>query len=261
MTLAGLLAMTACSKDKKSSTGTTPGAQRDGLAGSLQAHQWILDPATSDLSATSGATVTLGFDADGRAAGKAPCNTYHAGVTVTGNSGLTFSDIASTQMGCAEDIMAAEQAYLTALGGVTTADASETDRLTLTGEGVKLTFVAANPQEEVVGTWTIVNLNTTKALTGPVEGTEPTITFNDDASVLVTTGCNNLSSTYSIDGDSITFTEMSQTMMACEEPAGVMDQEQALGAAVAASRRIEVAGNQLTLFSTDGSMMIIASRD
>ncbi|MDI3286679.1 META domain-containing protein [Polyangium sp. 15x6] len=57
--------------------------------------------------------VTLEFQADGKATGRAPCNYYFASYTVEGNT-LSMSSAGSTRMWC-EGVMEQEGRYLRAL--------------------------------------------------------------------------------------------------------------------------------------------------
>ena len=76
---------------------------------------------------------------DGRTiAGRAACNTY-GGEMVVADGGLRFSAMSMTEMACDEPSMAAEAAYVAALGKVRGASRVG-DRLTLAGPGVELTF-------------------------------------------------------------------------------------------------------------------------
>jgi Heat shock protein len=61
---------------------------------------------------------TLSIASDLRAGGHASCNSYFAEASMTGNR-LVFGPAAATRMACAPELMAQENAYLSALAAVT----------------------------------------------------------------------------------------------------------------------------------------------
>ncbi len=78
---------------------------------------WIAER-IAGAPAVGGTEVTLNFDGQGHAGGKAGCNTYGAGYTRDGSK-LAFEQPFSTKMFCSPDVlMAQEQAYLDLLGRV-----------------------------------------------------------------------------------------------------------------------------------------------
>jgi len=81
--------------------------------------------------------ITLTVDG-GKVSGRAACNTY-GGDVVVADGQLRFSPMSMTEMACDEPSMAAEAAYVAALGKVRGAS-RDGNRLTLTGTGVELTF-------------------------------------------------------------------------------------------------------------------------
>ncbi|WP_294619086.1 META domain-containing protein [uncultured Roseovarius sp.] len=79
-----------------------------------------------------GAEVTIAFDVEGRVSGRAACNRYFGGYDLTGE-GVSFGQLASTQMACAESLMDLERKTLAALGQVRRFDFDETEALLLIG--------------------------------------------------------------------------------------------------------------------------------
>lgn len=99
-----------------------PGCAGDPAA--LLAGDWRVT-ALADAPLPEDAAATLSFDA-GQVAGRAACNRFTAGYTITGE-GLRFGPAAATRMACPPDRMAAEGAFLAALAKV--------DRFDITDEG------------------------------------------------------------------------------------------------------------------------------
>ena len=94
------------------------------------------DPVSSDLAGTSWRVtgvnqnggvqtsaltekLTAEFGADGALTGNGGCNNFN-GTYVVDGSAITISDVASTMMGCEQDVMDQEQEYLAALQRATT---------------------------------------------------------------------------------------------------------------------------------------------
>ena len=115
--------------------------------------------ATTDLPGTSWVVVDIGgdapvgatappiaFDDQGTVTGTGGCNTFSGEVTIDG-SDLTFGPLASTQMACEEDVSNQEQAFFTALQGVTGYTIDDEGRLVLEGDDGSLTFEVAAEAE------------------------------------------------------------------------------------------------------------------
>jgi heat shock protein HslJ len=257
-TLIAALVLTACgptANDTKSATAGLPD-----LAQSLMAHQWLLVPGDSSLDEVDTNPVTLVFTTDTTASGSAPCNTYRSPVTLDGDDGVSFDQPVTTLEKCEPPTMAAEHAYLDALGQVTTADVTDRKALILTGHDVRLSFSASDTSEQIVGEWSITDLRTPQATRSVLTGTSPTATFGADHTLVVATGCNTLRTRWTLDGSQIAIDPAAQTQMACDAPAGIMDQEVALSTAIEATAAIQVTPSTLALLDDAGSVLVTATR-
>jgi heat shock protein HslJ len=179
---------------------------------------------------------------------------------LTATTGVRIDDIATTLMSCQPNVMAAERAYLTALAQVQNADVADQDRLVLPSDAVRLSFTAVDPEELLVGNWALTGVQTGDAIQSMVLGTEPVATFGADGSLVVETGCNTLSTTWELDGQDLTIEQPAGTMKTCGEPAGVMDQEAAIAAALPAVATIEVTPTTLSLLDDAGRILLSAQR-
>jgi heat shock protein HslJ len=82
---------------------------------------------------------TLDFGVDGRLAGKASCNAYTTGYTLTGEA-LTIGPTATTRMSCAPALMEQERLFLDILQRVRTFDVTDAGALVLQDDrGRKIT--------------------------------------------------------------------------------------------------------------------------
>lgn len=81
--------------------------------------------------------ITLTIASDMRASGHAGCNNYFAETSIEGTS-IAFGPAAATRMACAPDLMAQENAYLSALSAVTAFELGNLQLRLLDAAGVPL---------------------------------------------------------------------------------------------------------------------------
>lgn len=243
--------------DTRAATAGLPDLEQD-----LAAHEWLLDRADSSLDGDDADPVTLVL-ADGRVTGAGPCNRYHGRFTVDDDHDtLTITDLAQTNRACDAATMRAEDEYLDALRRVRDVDLPggyDRRRLELTSpERDRLAYRAVDVGELLRRTWYVVNVGRDDALESVVQGTEPTIAFGLDGEVVVATGCNQVRGSYEAGVDLFVVGALAGTQKLCDEPAGVMAQEDALVRALEAGRRIEVVSGQLTIVDGDGRTVLVA---
>ena len=197
-------------------------------------------------------TLTAAFGADGALTGSGGCNRFTTRYSTTGTEIRLDAAVASTMIACDEAVMAQEAVFLTALGTARTF-ALAADRLTLSDEAGRALVAFSAQSQELAGTWQVLGYHDgASAVVSPVEGTTPTFEFTDD-SVSGTAGCNRLNSGYTVDGTAIKLGPFMSTRMACAEPAGVMEQEAALVAALESAATVSVEGDNLELRRADGA--------
>jgi heat shock protein HslJ len=202
--------------------------------------------------------VTLNLSGLGQATGTDGCNRYATSYTVEGDA-ITFSPAgASTMMACPEPIMTQAQAYMTAL---TSAATFTSDGATLTlfdGSGAEVAGFTAVSSDLAGTAWTATMVNNgNEAVVGVVEGTTVTAEFGADGMLSGSGGCNSYSTSYESDGVSqITIAPPASTMMACPEPAGVMEQEAQYLTALTTAATYTVEGNRLELRTADGALAV-----
>jgi len=69
--------------------------------------------------------------------------------------------------------------------------------------------------------WLVTSYNNGKeALVSPLAGSEITLLFGADGMVSGSTGCNNYSASYTLEGDALTIGPAAVTRMMCAEPRG-----------------------------------------
>jgi heat shock protein HslJ len=75
------------------------------------------------------------------------------------------------------------------------------------------------------------------------------LTFGKDGTVGGSGGCNSLGGTYKVDGSQITFSDITSTLMACDDVR--MAQESAVTQVLSGTATYEIDGNTLTLTNND----------
>lgn len=226
----------------------------------LEGTRWVLtsllNTAGETVDVTGEAEVTATFE-NGSVSGNAGCNTFSGGYTADGNT-LTVGALASTMMACFPDeVMMQETEYLNNLQAAATYMIQDTQMMIANADGtVTLTFEASEPISLTSVTWNAVNFNNgNQAVVTLIEGTTITALFGEDGTLSGTAGCNNYSSAYTVDGETMTIEMGISTMMACEGPEGIMDQEMQYLNALPTTATYQIDGNTLTLRTADGAMV------
>jgi heat shock protein HslJ len=246
--------------DSRAATAGLPSTRTD-----LEAHEWLLDREDSSLTVDDDTPVTLAIDGD-VVSGTAPCNTYHGSFDLGDDDSVEIDDLAATRMACPEPRLAAEDEFLAALGAVDAVEVDvdeegrdDRDRMVLTGPGgVRLAFRSYDADELLVGTWQVVGVASGDAVESALAGTTPSITFTEGGDVALETGCNTVGGSWELDGDELSVGQVRTTLMACDDPPGIMDQEDALVAALESVARVEVAPGRLALVDAGGVIRLVA---
>lgn len=206
-------------------------------------------------SLVPGSGITAEFTADGKVAGSAGCNRYTGTYIVSGNA-ITFSSpMASTMMMCEQAVMDQETAYFKALAQAKTF-AINGDKLTLAGEDKSALAVYQAQSQDLAGTsWVATGYNNGKqAVVSTLSGTTLTAEFGKDGNIAGNSGCNNYTGAYKVNGAEIAIGPLASTMMACSDPAGVMEQEAQYLAALQSAATYQIEGNVLELRTKDGAL-------
>jgi heat shock protein HslJ len=101
----------------------------------------------------------------------------------------------------------------------------------------------------LIGSWKLTSYSRADVLTPAVTDTEAGLTFKDDGTVTGSSGCNGLGGSYTVEDDKITFSEITSTLMACDDPR--MAQEGAVHQVLTDTATFKIEGNTLTLTNND----------
>lgn len=210
-----------------------------------------------------GTDVTLEFDEAGQAGGSGGCNTFGGGYSVQDGE-ITISDIVTTEIACtAAGVMDQEGRYYQALQFSSAYEFSG-DQLVIhynEGQGA-LNFTSraagttatppqsANPLAKTH--WTLETFGEPDAHTPVIAGTTVTLEFDAQGQAGGSGGCNSFGAPYSLEGDTISFDQITSTLMACTQ-AGVGEQETNYLEALRTASRFEVGGDRLTIWYGDGT--------
>lgn len=223
---------------------------------------WVLGRGTragAPLPVVPGRQVTLQIHGD-KASGTSGCNLYGGTMQRQGDR-VAFRELGGTEMGCADDAMALESAFLAALGKVATLT-TDGDRLTLRGEGVVLEFGRQPPVDDaaLVGTaWMLDTLVSGDTAASTVHGAEPIrLSFSADDTFTGSTGCRSFAGTYKLTASTLTVLELSADGRPCADAVGQQDAQvlAVLGDGFTAA----IQGDRLTITGRDGGQLVYAAQ-
>lgn len=226
------------------SSASTPAAQ---LAG----REFLLDSADG-FTAVTGTTVRVSFDdrEEGPSfALHAGCN-HHSGTYRWEAGRFELSSLASTEIGC-ETALVAQDAWLVAFFTSSPTMSLDGDRLTFVSDSITLVFLdreVADPDRPLTGrTWTIDTFILGGAASNLPVSDAPTVTFGDDGTVDVFSGCNSGSGTYEQSGDRLTLSPIPYTERGCPDAAATQAESQVQAVLTEGEVDLEIEANRLTL--------------
>lgn len=114
-------------------------------------------------------------------------------------------------------------------------------------------FAAGDAVEGQV--WEVSQIADDGVLGPPIEGTVITAVFENDA-VGGIAGCNTYFGSYQVEGDDLAIGQLGSTLMFCEQPQGIMDQEFAYFGLLESATRFAVDGRQLKLIADDAVIVV-----
>jgi len=154
--------------------------------------------------------------------------------------------------------MAQEQAILATFEQVASYELSDGQLTLLDGDGAVLLTLSEQASPGLTGVvWRATNYNNgQEAVVGMLEDTEITAIFGEDGSLSGSAGCNNFITGYTVSDNQITIEPAATTMMMCDAPAGVMEQEAAFLAALSTAATFTVNGRVLEMRTADDAMAL-----
>lgn len=246
--VAGVLLLASCAQ---------PGVPADPAepTGSDIGGSWELVELLQDgrpLPLPAGSSATLDVEA-GSVGGTSFCNHFGSTFRLDGNA-LILGVIGGTEMGCAPDLMAAEQAYLGALRVVDTA-AVENGELLLRGQGAELRFqqMPEEPTRELVGTRWVLETLLHEDMASSTLGEPAVLVLAADGGLSGSTGCRALSGRWAQTAELLVFPQLQATG---DCPADVRGQDEHVLAVLDGRTTPTVDGDLLTLTGGNGRGLV-----
>lgn len=207
-----------------------------------------------------GTQITAYFGEDGRLTGTAGCNNYSATYEIDGDQ-ISIGPAIATRMACGEPegIMDQEMAYLAALEQASTLQFVDQQRLILMDtDGSRLVdFKEARTFVLTETTWYLEEYSDGSGANLPVlEGSEITAQFTEDGLVSGSAGCNSYSGSYQVDGEGLSVELGPSTLMFCDQPEGMMDQETAYLGALDSVVSYHILGTELVMQDKSGTEVL-----
>jgi len=223
----------------------------------LEGATWMLVTSEGTAADLSIADIHLMFDG-GEITGSSGINSLMGKYKAKRDGEISFSDLGGTKMGADAELMAAEQAFIAALGAVDTFTFSE-EALVLTGpEGLSMTFYASVPGEITGTSWVVAGISDIEGnLVTPIEGSLLTVEFDDKGSVQGSSGVNTFGGSYTVDGESIEIPELGTTLIAAVDEALNVQEAQML-AALQSARSWAISEDLLELYDANGVLVLMA---
>ena len=222
--------------------------------------EWQLTGGTADgetLPQPPGLPATIAFD-DGELRGRSFCNHLFASYRLDGAS-IRFDGLGGTEMGCDPDVMAAETAFVAALGRVTTA-AVEGGDLLLTGDAVRLRFgpVPTVVDRPLAGTRWVLDTLVDGATASSTLGDPAVLVLREDRTVEASTGCQQVSGTWLLEGDALVVDDLLGSATCSTE---LTAQDAHVTAVLGGGPTPVVDGDRLTLTADDGRGLVYRAED
>jgi heat shock protein HslJ len=172
------------------------------------------------------------------------------------------TEIASTQMFCAEPVNEQERAYFQALNEAQSFEITDDETLTLrNGDGNILVVYAAQSQALQGSSWDVISYNNGRGgVVSVITGTELTADFAEDGQLSGSSGCNTYTAPYESGDETISIRPPSTTRKFCGEPEGLMEQENEYLTALQTATTYQIEGNSLNMRTADGETVANFSR-
>jgi heat shock protein HslJ len=207
-----------------------------------------------------GTTISLRFT-DGTLSAQAGCNTMSGSYAIDGDGRLIANGgWATTEMGC-DPARHAQDEWLSTLLSSQPVVVIDGDKVVITSGSTVIELLdreVAQPDVQLTTQiWNLSSIISGDAVSSVPMGVAATILFNDDGTVSFNSGCNSGGGGYAVDGQTISFTNLVMTEMACPGPRS--DVEAAFLAVLSADAvDFVIDADQLTLLAGDNGLQFTA---
>ena len=206
--------------------------------------------------------ISLSFTPDGWIYGTSGCNQFSGSYELEqGTMSLHIGPLRTTKMGCGQDAMDQETAFIEAMSRVASYDDGEVFAFyDIHGENIMI-LEPPYETEHVPLTKTVWNLVAYgPEYNAPQGGTIPTIVFSDDGTFAGTSGCNSFFGQYQENGQELSIGEIGSTLMLCFDDTVVqLEQEYLTLLADVATYAIDVSSLTLHNENAEGILFFEAT--
>lgn len=223
----------------------------------LDGSAWVLS-SLPGRSLVAGATPTARFE-DGRVSGSDGCNRYAMPFVEHGSAIQIGPQGPSTLMACEEETMAQAEAFRAALLAARRVRHGAESLELLDANGAAVATLAAQAGSLAGTSWNVIHINTGQAIVGVLSDSTVNLVFDAEGRASGSAGCNQYTVAYSADGDSLSFSRVAATRMACPDPS-VMEQEAAFLRALEWVKALQFENDRLDLLQEDGSIAMVLAR-
>lgn len=123
--------------------------------------------------------------------------------------------------------------------------------------GFVLVLSACKSQSlQLTGQWKLIAYGSLQSMTTPTDDSEAGLTFGDDGTVTGNSGCNSLGGEYKVEDKKITFSEVTSTLMACDE--ALMNQESVFTQVMNGTAEFEIEDQTLAITNKDMVLVFTA---
>lgn len=163
-----------------------------------------------------GTKIRLSFS-DGMLAASAGCNSMSGDYQVAGDK-LVVGQMATTEIGCPTNLGEQDQ-WLAAFLGAKPVVALDGNNLSLISDNTEVTLLdreQAEPDQPLANrTWGLTTMINGDVASSVPAGSSATLLFGEDGSFTFNDGCNSGGGRYATNGDTISFSQVITTDMAC----------------------------------------------
>lgn len=209
-----------------------------------------------DQVALSETAVTLVFTAEGNLIGSDGCNTFQTEYQTSQPSTINIAEgFLAGQKACSDDLQAQADQFLSFLNQVNQFAILESNLNLAIDDQVVIIMTART--DPLIGNWQVeAMLDAQNQLAPIMPTTKLTMEFTPEHTVFGTGGCNTYTAEYTNLDHQLTINQPVATLMFCETPAGVADQEQQFMTSVSQVTGYLASTNQLVLTGADGQTII-----
>jgi heat shock protein HslJ len=208
---------------------------------------------TEDVGIPGGGPLNFQFTEDGRLLASAGCNSANGPVSLDGGRLGTGGGLAMTEIGCPGERMAADQWLGVLLTAEPTWELTDESTFVLTAGELVVSMTdldVLEPPVELTGRqWNVDGLSDGQTASSMPAGFSAHLRF-DDGTVSGFTGCNDVSGTATVDGDTIAFADLVVSDAACEGGAAYV--QDIVLAVLEGEARFSITGDRLSLETAGG---------